>query len=181
MEITDSVKIIEKMMAEGRKSINNYSPYFILWGSVMFLAAIAEYLMIGKTEFAWVVWPIAGTLGGICSGIVGSKQKSNSALDRIVGYTWVTFGVCLVFSIFYSLHIQTTPHTMILLLAGGATFISGGISGFKVLFLGGFILLVTAFLSGFIVAGELVSLVFAAGMLFGYLVPGIALKRSENV
>ncbi|MFT4601521.1 MAG: hypothetical protein ACI857_001702 [Arenicella sp.] len=180
MEITESVKVIEKMMAEGRKSINNYSPYFILWGAVMFTAAITEYFLVGQTDMPWIVWPIAGGAGGILSAIIGSKQKSNSALDRIVGYTWLTFGICLLFSIFYSLHIQTTPHTIILLLAGGSTFISGGISGYKILFAAGFMLFLAAFISGFVIPSELVSLVFASGMLVGYLVPGIILNKREN-
>lgn len=181
MELTESVKIIEKMMAEGRKSINNYSSYFILWGIVMLAASLAEYFMIGHVEFAWIAWPIAGTIGGILSSFIGSSQKSSSALDRIVGYTWMTFGICLIFAIFYSLYLQTTPHALILLLAGSATFVSGGISGYKVLYVGGGILFLAACISGFIITNELTSLVFAAGMLFGYLVPGIILKRSENV
>ena len=144
------------------------------------LAAITEFILLGRTTMTWIVWPISGAIGGVISFVVGRKQKSSSAMDRVIRYTWLSFGICLIFSIFYSLHLNTVPHTMILLMAGGATFISGGISGFKVLMLGGLFLLVSAFISGFIVPQETVSIVFAAGMLFGYLIPGIILNKGVN-
>ena len=181
MEISESVKIIEKMMADGRKSVNNYSSYFIIWGTLLLLAAVGEFFLLGHSTMPWMPWPIAGVIGGVISSIVGRRQKSSSSMDRIIGYTWLSFGICLVFSIFYSLHIETLPHTLILLMAGGATFISGGISGYKALFAGGLILLIAATLSGFIVPREFISLIFAAGMLFGYLIPGIMVKMKENV
>ncbi|MEX1002544.1 MAG: hypothetical protein WDZ35_10560 [Crocinitomicaceae bacterium] len=183
MELIESVKIIERMMQEGKKSLHNYSAYFIVWGLVMAPAGIVEYFMI-DSPYSWVVWPIATFIGGIISAILGylqgKKEQVFTAMDRVVAYTWGAFGFCLIFAIFYSLYLGKTPHTLVLMLAGGATFVSGGISKFKPFIWGGIALEVAAIACGFLVEAEFHGVVFAGGILLGYIIPGFLLRNIEN-
>ncbi|MBD3639102.1 MAG: hypothetical protein HUJ25_17235 [Crocinitomicaceae bacterium] len=183
MEITESVKIIERMMNESKKTLHNYSAYFIIWGMVMAPAGIAEYLLIDY-EYRWIVWPIASIIGGVLSAIVGNKQskkqQASSAMDRVIGYTWGAFGFCLILAIAYAVSIQKPPHTLVLMLAGGATFISGGISKFKPFIYGGLALELAAIACAFFIPGEFHSLIFAVGILLGYIIPGFILRNIEN-
>ena len=182
MELTERLQIIEKMMNESKRSLHNYSIYFLIWGFVMAPAGIAEYFLHGS-PYSWVVWPVAGVTGGIISGIAGylqsKKAQVSTAMDRVISYTWLSFGFCLLFAIFYALHSGKPPHALVLMLAGGATFISGGISKFTPFIWGGLALEVAAIACGFFVEPIYHSLIFAAGIVLGYIIPGLLLRKEE--
>ncbi|PJX20238.1 hypothetical protein CAP47_11965 [Psychroflexus sp. S27] len=182
METNKSLKIIEEMMKESQKSLHQYSIYFIIWGAVMGVAGVVEFFLIGKINAPWIVWPIAGGTGG---GILALVQRKNdfrveTVFDRIMKYVWISFGICLLFVIIYSVKSLMPPHALILLLAANATFISATITKNKALFVGGIILVVTAIISGFFIEGKWVSLVYAIGMMGGYFIPGLYTKKNEK-
>ncbi|MFT5168958.1 MAG: hypothetical protein ACI8P3_004204 [Saprospiraceae bacterium] len=184
MESIQSIKIIESMLQESRKSLHNNSFYFILWGMLLIPAGIVEFLFYGDGNF-WIVWPIIGILGGIISAIYGRKEDKQSGLqtigDRITLYTWGAFGITLIIVIAYSMHHNLSPHPLILMLAGSATFISGGISKFNPFIWGGIILELGAILCGFVLAPPYHGLIFACSIFLGYVIPGIMLKKVEYV
>ena len=140
MESSQSMEIIAKMIQESRKSLHRNSFYFILWGMLLIPAGIAEYFLMGTSNY-WMIWPFIGVVGGVFSFIYGKKESKrrgvHTAGDRITSYTWGAFGATLVFVIIYSVSKQLTPHPLILITAGLATFISGGISQFKPFVWGG--------------------------------------------
>lgn len=183
MEAVESVKIIEQMLNESKKSLAKNSFFFLLWAAMMVPAGIAEYFLYG-TSYFWMIWPIAGGLGGIISFIygmqMGKKLQYTTAAGRIYKYTWGAFGFCMIFVIAYAVNLKQPPHALILMLAGGATFISGGISNFKPFVYGAVALLVSAVICAFVVEPPIHSLVFAAGMFTGYLIPGLILRKLEN-
>ena len=183
METTKSLEIIESMLMESRKSLHRNSFYFILWGALLIPAAIAEYFMQGQSNF-WIIWPIIGITGGIISAIYGKKEDKASGVstagDRITSYTWGAFGFTLILAIAYSVYNHLPPQTLILMLAGSATFISGGISKFKPFIWGGVILEIGAVLCAFVIDAHYHSLVFAVSILAGYVIPGIILRKEEH-
>lgn len=184
MEPTKSLEIIERMLAETKKSLHRNSFYFLLWGILLIPAGIAEYLLYGTSNF-WMVWPTVGILGGIASMIYGFKESkrvgASTAGDRITGYTWGSFMFVLVFSIIYAGSNGLPPHALILMGAAMATFISGGISKFKPFVYGGIILALGAIACAFFIEPVYHSLVFSASILLGYVIPGLLLRKSENV
>ena len=184
MENKQSIKIIENMFNESRKSLHNNSFYFILWGALLIPAGIVEFLFYGN-ENLWMIWPTIGVLGGIISAIYGRKEDKRSGItttgDRIINYTWGAFVMTLIFSIAYSVDRNLSPVPLILMLAGSATFISGGISKFTPFILGGVALELGAILSGFVFEPIYHGLIFSGSIFLGYVIPGIILKKSENV
>ena len=133
----------------------------------------------------WIVWPIIGIIGGIISTTYSRKQdKQNpdvsSFADKILTYTWGAFLFTLVFAIIYSVSKSLSPSPMVLMLAGLATFISGGIAKFKPLIFGALFLEIGAILCGFIVSAPYHGYIFALSIFLGYVVPGIMLRKSEN-
>jgi len=183
MNESKSLEIIENMLGESRKSLHRNSFYFILWGLLMAPAGIIESLLI-QTSFFWIVWPIAGITGGIISFVYGKKESESigvyTAIDRITNYTWGAFGFTLLFAIAFSLYNQLSPHALVLMIAGSATFLSGGISKFKPFIYGGIILEVGAILCAFSIPNAYQGYVFALSIVLGYVVPGFILKKSEN-
>ena len=131
-----------------------------------------------------MVWPIAGIAGGIISFFYGKKEAekvgTQTALDRVTNYTWGAFGFTLVFAIAFSLYNQLSPHALVLMIAGSATFISGGISKFKPFIYGGIALEIGALACAFYVPASYQGFVFALSIILGYIIPGVILRKSEN-
>jgi len=183
METTKSIEIIERMLAESKKSLYNNSFYFLLWGALLVPAGIAEFLLQG-TPYPWLPWPIIGISGGIIAMVYGKRQGEKSgvgtAADRITWFTWGAFGFSLFFVIAFSAVNNMLPHTLILLLAGSATFISGGISKFKPFIWGGIVLGLGAILCAFVIEPRYQSLTFSLFFFLGYVIPGIILRKEEH-
>ena len=183
METIKSIEIIESMIRESKKSLYRNSFHFILWGALLVPAGIAEYILYGKENF-WMIWPVVGIIGGIISFIYGMKEGKRAGVetagDRITSFTWGAFGFTLIFAIAFTLYNHLSPHALILMLAGYATFVSGGISKFKPFIIGGIVMEIGAILCAFIIDGSNQSLVFATAILFGYLIPGLSLRKLEN-
>jgi len=184
MDTTKSIEIIEGMLQEGRKSLHRNSFYYILWGLLMAPAGIIEAYLHGSVQNSWIVWPIAGFVGGIISFIYGRKesQKSgaNTAVDRITMFTWGAFGFSLLFVIAFSLYHGFAPHTLVLLIAASATFISGGVLKFKPFVYGGIAIAIGAIICGFFIDPSLQGYVFGLCLIAGYVIPGFTLRKSEN-
>lgn len=184
METTKSIEILERMLAENKKSLHRNSFYFLLWGSLLIPAGIWEYVMQG-TPYFYMAWPIVGVLGGVISMIYGRKESKRAGVrtagDRATEYTWGAFVFTMFFGMAYSIANGLTPHAFILIVTAMATFISGGISKFTPFIIGSIVLAIGAILCAFIVPPVYHSLIFSAGILMGYVIPGLILRRSENV
>jgi hypothetical protein len=183
MEAQKSIELIETMFKESKKSFSNNAFYFILWGVILALAGLAEYLLVGM-ENNWMVWPVVTTLGGLVSMIYGikegKKQRVTTMGDRMIMLIWLGFMFFLVFAITYAIYNHLTPHAIIMAGTAYATFLTGGVSRFKPLLFGSLALAIGAVLAGFVIPMEDHGLLFAITITLGYLVPGILLRRSEN-
>jgi len=183
METTKSIEIIETMFRESKKSMHKNSFYFIVWGIIFIIAGIAEYFMFGNKSI-WMIWPIMSVIGAAITMVYGMKEGKRSGIqtagDRINSFTWGAFGIGLLFVIVYSVYNQLSPHPLVLMLAGSATFISGGISKFKPFIWGALVLEIGAILTAFVIDTPYHGLISAICLLFGYVVPGLILRKSEN-
>ena len=67
--------LITDMINKARFNFSRGSFYFILWGVILFGAAVYEYLAgsVFDLSMPWIGWPIAGMLGGIFSALYSRK------------------------------------------------------------------------------------------------------------
>lgn len=183
METSKSIEIIESMYNESKRSLHRNSFYFILWGLLLVPAGIAEYILRESDKF-WMIWPVVGISGGIIAAIYGyrdgKRAGAQTAGDRIYNYTWGAFIALLILSLPISFKFNISPHILILMLAGYATFVSGGIAKFTPFILGGIALVIGSILCATVVDIQYHGLVFAAGILLGYVIPGFMLRNQEN-
>ena len=183
METSQSIEIIENMFSESKKSLHRNSFYFILWGILLIPAGVAEYFFSGQPNY-WIIWPILGGIGGIVTAVYGIREGNRAGVqtigDRITSFTWGAFVFTMVLAIIYTVNNNLSPSPMVLMLAGSATFISGGISKFTPFIWGGIILEVGAILCAFVFGPEYHGLIFAGSILLGYVIPGLILRRIEN-
>ena len=183
MNTTESLEIIENMYLESKKTLHRNAFYFLAWGILLFVAGMVEYIYYGQGKF-WIVWPLVSGIGIVASFIYGFKEGRKSggqtSSDRITSFTSGAFGFALALGIVYAVKNQLPPHAISLMMAGAATFISGGISKFNPFIIGGILLELGAIICGFLIDDATQGLVFALSIFAGYIIPGIMLRKVEN-
>lgn len=180
----ESLELIREMIGRSRKSFEQNSFYFLLWGSLMFVAGLTEYFLI-KSSFShfWIGWPSLGVLGGIITAAYSMRrdQQSQGAsfTDSVMGYAWLAYGISLLCIIFAAMAVNENPSTFVLLLTGLPTFFTGFILRHTPLKIGGMIFWLAGIITLF-ASAEQTSLIFSAAILLGYLIPGYTLLKSEK-
>ncbi len=185
LEPQESLAIIQEMIGRAKKNYQHNSFYFLVWGALMCTAGIVEFILQHQMSFDyfWVVWPIAGTVGGVITGIhASSKRKvdgASSLVDKLLSYLWGGTIITLILLIFATVPFKLNPSPYILLLVGLPTFVSGMALGFKPLMIGGIVFWVIGMFSLFYLPGY-TSLLYSLAIFLGYIVPGILLKNAKN-
>jgi hypothetical protein len=92
-ELKDRLKLIESMMAEGRRKTENWGWSFVLWGVAYYVAT--AWATWGKSNLAWPVTMIAaGILTGIGASRV-SRGNPDTVLSRALGGVWTAMGISI--------------------------------------------------------------------------------------
>ena len=126
-----SLKVIETMMGQAKKSFHRMSFYFLLWGVLLTLAMVAQLvsarLAPGSEGWGWVV---ASILGGVASAIYGAREgrreQAETLADRALMWLWIGFIITLFTTIAGAgMAGHSTPVGPIMLLTGLPTFATG--------------------------------------------------------
>jgi len=178
MTPAESISIITQMINESKETYKHHSFYFLLWGWLMIAAALTEYYLLSNDyEAHFLPWAVFSILGGILSGLKGrrDKMKHSTFADKVISFTWLGFVITMMITLVAI--VPENPNPFVLLLAGFATFISGGITQFKGFIIGGVVFWIAAIVS-FQLDLQSSLLVYALAMFLGYIVPGYLLKKS---
>jgi hypothetical protein len=92
-ELHDRLKLIENMVAEGRRSTESWGWSFVLWG-VAYLGATA-WASWGRSNLAWPVTMIAAAM---VTGVAIARTKRGrpeTTLGRALGSIWSAMGIAL--------------------------------------------------------------------------------------
>ncbi|HMU12376.1 MAG: hypothetical protein JST41_10030 [Bacteroidetes bacterium] len=182
----ESLKLIESMIGQAKKSFSRISFYFLLWGALMIAAMLSTYLL-RNTDPAWsngIAWGVAGIVGGIVSFVYGARQSKSeivtNPMDGIIGQVWISFVITLLIMILCGGLAHRDPGPMITLLTGIPTFLTGRILRFRPLIAGGVIFWVAGIAMHLTSDPMTLTVIYCGSMVFGYIIPGIMLKRQEN-
>ena len=93
MEIQERLKLIETMMAEGRRTTESWGWTFLLWG-VAYYVAIA-WSTLGHSRIAWPVTML--TAAAVMSLPLARRQRSQpeTTMGRAIGSVWIAVGIAL--------------------------------------------------------------------------------------
>lgn len=92
LELVERLKLIECMMAEGRRKQESWGWTFVLWGVAYYVA----FFWAAWTRFAYA-WPVTMIATGILTA-VNFKQKDsepNTTLGRAIGSIWIATGLSM--------------------------------------------------------------------------------------
>lgn len=181
-----SLRLIESMIGQAKKSFSKLSFYFLMWGVLLTLAMVATYVLRDQPD-AWgqgAPWGIAGIFGGIVSSIHGARQGRrqpvNNPMDGLIGWLWSSFVITMMIMIVVSVLDRRDPGAMVTLLTGIPTFMTGQIMRFRPLVLGGILFWAAGIAMHFSDDPLTVTLLYCGAMVFGYIIPGLMLKRQED-
>ncbi|MGH9479757.1 MAG: hypothetical protein ACRD1A_11035 [Terriglobales bacterium] len=99
-ELRDRLRLIEHMIAEGRRTTERWGWTFVLWG-VAFYAALA---WSQRGQSAWA-WPVTMIVAGILTGAIASRSAGGrpaTTLGRAINAIWAALGITM-FLLFFAL------------------------------------------------------------------------------
>jgi hypothetical protein len=182
LSASDSLKLIESMIHKAQNRFNENGTLYLLWGWVVFICSLGQYLLSTIVDFqtASSIWSV--TLFVIIYQIIylSKKQKSEQVktyTDEIIGYVWMTFGICLglIILIVSVKNAWVIIYPVIFLFYGIPTFLSGSIMRFTPLKIGGICCWILSIVSLYIQSTEII-LLFILAVLAGWIIPGYLLR-----
>lgn len=182
---SESLQLIERMIAQSKQSFNRYSFYFLLWGILLVAAMVVNYVLVAQgNDLGPMAWPVVGVLGGVISGIHGARERKQlhqaNAMDRLIKWLWVGFLATLFTTMVGSVSsVGFVSVGSIMLLTGLPTFVTGQLMRFRPLILGGILFWILG-TAAFFVDTQAMVLLYITSMVFGYLLPGYLLRRQED-
>jgi len=178
----DSLRFIESMIHKAQNRFSENGTLYLLWGWTIFLCSLVQYFSLKFTSFsnASLIWLLVVFVMLYQIFYLSKKRqtvKVRTYTDEIIGYVWMTFGICmgLLIIIMNKLHIWMLFYPFIFLFYGIPTFLSGAIMRFKPLMFGGICCWILSIAASFITSIEVILLLVPA-VLFGWIIPGYLLR-----
>jgi hypothetical protein len=93
-DFEDRLRLIERMLAEGRRTTERWAWAFVLWGVAYFVAmAWGAWWPNG----AWA-WPVTMVAASIATGLLAVRKPryaAQTAIGRALGAVWVSTGIAM--------------------------------------------------------------------------------------
>lgn len=179
-----SLALIESMINKAQNRYSENGTLYLVWGWVVFICSLGQYLLL-KFNFInfkqiGLVWLITIPVMIYQFFFLSKKKKMEKVktyTDEIIGYVWMTFGICMgLFSYIMAVfQIWQLFYPFIFLFYGIPTFLSGAIMRFKPLMIGGIVCWVLVLIAAQIHSIEII-LLFIPAVLFGWIIPGYLLR-----
>jgi hypothetical protein len=178
--------LIADMINIARKEYSDNSFIYLVWGWVVCLASLAEYVLLkmGKEYHpaVWLVMIPTAIVQIIMSARQNKRERVKTHMDKIIGYVWIAVGVSLGVVLCSMSVMQLSAYPVLILLYGIGTFVSGGIMNLKPMKIGAICCWVLG-LVAFHVPFEYQLLLLSLSLILSYIIPGHLLKNrfSKNV
>ncbi len=184
----ESLRIIQEMIEKSKTNLGESSYFYLLWGWLVLISSLSHFILLMVSyKQPYIIWPIAMTLGAILSVIKSKKLKNKSKaktfIESSIIHLWIGFSISMfviLLSAAYGKLDWVTSNSLIIVLYGFGTYVSGGILDFKPLKIGGIASWVLAFTSMFL-PGQYTLLAIALSIVVAYLWPGYLLRSKEKV
>jgi len=99
-DLADRVRLIENMLAEGRRKTESWGWVFVLWGVAYYVAT--AWATWGKSNLAWPVTMIAAAVITAVAASRMSHGQPETTMGRAIGAIWASMG-CTIFVLLMSL------------------------------------------------------------------------------
>jgi uncharacterized protein with PQ loop repeat len=187
----DSLKLINEMIGKAKKSYVTKGTASIVWGSLIVFCSLVAW---AKFRFGFYigfdVWMLLllALIPQIFFSVKERRSKSFKSHDEsTIYFIWITFAICIFILSFYNSKFGTeNSTTLVIMLYGIPTFLTGGVCRFRPMILGGLCCWALSVASIY-TSPENDMLLMAASGLAAWLIPGVILfnryqkQRRTNV
>lgn len=180
----DSLNLITGMISTAKGNVTQSAFHMILWGWVIMLISLSHFILvrfqvIDHPELVWLLTFPTLAVSMIVGYKRGRSQNVHNHFDKIYMWVWLAFVITMSLMIFFLNQHWEIISSMVLIVAGYATFLSGKIIKFKPLIIGGISFWVWSLIAYF--SGPYYALLITSFAIFtGYLLPGIMLQRKKD-
>ena len=181
-----SLAVIQSMIQKTKEEVASNSFYFLLWGWLVFIAAILHFGLMKFTDFEYpyLVWNLMW-IGIIVSIVKGIRESKKARVKTYIGETMKYFGICMAILysslafIFGSFGIWQYSYPIYILIYAAACFFMGSVMHFTLLKWTGLLCLPIMVLSVY-VSYDWQLLLMALAILISYIIPGHVLSSKEK-
>jgi hypothetical protein len=196
----ESFEIINKAISNFKMNYKENSLVFLLWGWILTLASISNFIILkivssweaheqiaGKWELKGLYilgnWVVFCSIGFIVLYFmirkINREKKVYSHIDKFIEYLWWATAASFVIATIICFRLRIEPPVLMLLIAGIATTTTGLVIKFKPLIIGGISFFLFSIATTF-VTNEYLALLVGAAIICGYLIPGYFLKAAKE-
>ncbi|MDN3659050.1 hypothetical protein QWZ08_25625 [Ferruginibacter paludis] len=185
----ESLQLIGEMIGKAKRSYVSKGIASIVWGVLIIFCSIVTWGQIEfKIDIGFDIWLLL-LLALLPQVYFAVKEKRGKKFighdEETMHYVWISFTVCIFITSFYNSRWGgESSTTLIMMLYGIPTFITGGIFKFKPMIIGGMTCWVISIFSIYTPFKTDMLLMAACG-LFAWLIPGIILwkryKKQQQV
>ncbi len=186
----DSLQLIEGMISKAQNRFNENGHLYLLWGWTIVICSSVSFISVyfknnyGNLMYIWMLTWVVLIYQAIYLARRKKRESVKTYTSEINGYVWMVFAIM---GALFSLVMFRKGHpellnTVILILYGMPTFLSGIILKFFPLRIGAFCCWLLAVLSVFIPA-EFTFLLLTLAVVAAWIIPGYLLRsrfKNEN-
>jgi hypothetical protein len=179
----ESLKIIQTMIERTKHAVADRSFYFLLWGWLVFVAALTQYVLKVILHSPWhpAAWNLmfVGWVGSTIYEIRDKRtRRVKSHIDDNLRNLWIGITICNLLLVFYFAIKGTWQecYTFFMLLYGIGCFITGLMLKFTPMVWGGifsWLLVIVSVFTGY----DNNILLLSLAILVSYIIPGYLLRR----
>ncbi|MBS1632902.1 MAG: hypothetical protein JST10_10060 [Bacteroidetes bacterium] len=181
-----SLKVIRSMLEKTKQDFSDNYFYTLLWGWLIFIAAIGEYCLKVILEYPqhYLVWNLmwVGAVISIISGIKnGKKKKVETYMSQTMMYFGIGCGIMFTILAFMFIYFNNwkIAFPVYFLLYGFISFISGAIIRYTPLRWAGAACWAVSIASVF-VEFDIQLLLMALAAVVGFIIPGYMMKAEQK-
>lgn len=178
----ESLAVIQSMIEKAKQNVQDNSFYFLLWGWLVFAAAMIHFTLANFTNyphpyFAWFLMIV----GAVASIIKGIREENSEQVKTYVGDTMKWFGISLgiiyagLAFIFGKLSLWENSFPIYILIYAVACFFMGSLMQFPLLRWAGLFCVPLTVLSVYVDYNYQI-LLLALAVLISYIIPGHVLN-----
>jgi len=188
-----SLRVIKEMIQVSQKKLKNDGILFILWGWIMFINYLADYLL-NKLVMTFQIHKILSYSGVVLIlfgfaytlyYIFKQRKKVQTYIGISLRYVWISLFVCLVvinliqFNVLHKINFEL-QHPIFMVFIAFAIVATGGILRYRLIIIGGIVFgLLAYFCSYLTLQNQLI--VEAIAWLIAFIIPGHLLYSKRKV
>ncbi len=179
----DSLLLINNMINQAKNRFSENGFLYLLWGWLIFFCAIGHFVLIKldlfkHPEIIWASCWLAVIYQIFYLTKRSKKETVKTYSENIIGFVWMSFGITMgiISFIVGKTNNWELINSLLLMLYGTPTFLSGVVMRFKPLKVGGIICWVLAVVSAYLLP-IYVLLLLAVAVIAAWIIPGYILRR----